>query len=671
MLLPSDAMIDASFHPRQAHRRISTHAPRYWGGTLAIVLALTACGGGSGNNFGPGAGGNDGSTGTGTVSSSTAGTLVIALSSTTVSGSTPGTVTAQVKRSDGSPVSGVIVSFATTGGKGTVTPDAVITDSTGTAAAVLTPVNGAIGAGLVTAVTTLPGAAAALTTQTAFTVTSIAVTLSSLGATPVAVDAYGSSVLAATVAGASVAAPVTVNFSSTCASAGKATLSPSQVSVTGTNASVTYQDKGCGGADRVTANIVGTSQQQSVDLSVLPPTAQSIEYVSSQPAQICLKGSGCPISSNVTFRLRDQLGNPVTGRDVAFALDIPNVANLSLTSAKTDADGLAVVAVTAKTTPAPVRVRATAALTGQPTLTTVSNQLVINAGLPTNRTISFAVEKLNPDGSFDGTTSTIRLQLNDRFGNPVPDGTSVSLVTEGASVIPASCLTADGVCRTNFVTSNFRPDDGRVTVVAFAQGEEAFDDLDGDNLYTAGEVFDDVGQVFVDKNESDALDPGEYLIGNASNNTWDGNTFIFASRLFTMSRSDVAPRIFDANPNGTCSNAPLTTSLVFQPSAANCRLTRAICIRDGNTNADAKGGNPIPAASTLTLTTTAVGATVSVDRSPVQSTNGPTLHVLTVERASCATALTAAGALDLSIKMPDPVDGTGATYKFAIGQVIP
>ncbi|PXW97126.1 Ig-like protein group 1 [Sphaerotilus hippei] len=647
---------------------------------LCAVAAATlvACGGGGGAS-GSSVFDGTGSTGTSTttsetVSSSTAGTVVLSLSSSTVSASTPGTVSALVKKSDGTPMSGVIVRFAVTAGKATVSPDSVLTDTNGVAAASITPVSGTLGADYVTAAAEL-SSTSTLSTRAAFTVSAVDVALANMTASPAPIDAYGASAIGVDVTGASATSPVTVNFSSTCASSGKAVLSPTTVTVTGTTASITYQDKGCAGTDRISASIVGTSQQRQVDLVVAAPVALALEYVSSSPEKICLAGSGCDESAVVKFRLRDQYANPVAGSTVNFSLDIAGVATLYPLSqqTQTDTSGIAQVSVKSGSIPTPVRVRAEYTTPAGTKLSTVSNVLAINAGLPTQRAVSFSAATYNVDGwSVDGTESAIRVQLNDRFGNPVPDGTSVSFVAEGASVIPARCTTVSGVCSVKFVTSNYRPPNGRVTVVAFAQGEESFVDSSGDNLYTAGESFDDLGEVFVDKDENSSLDTatGEYLAGSAKNGVWDGNSYVRVSRVFTLSNSAAEPRLFAFDSVLGCdakSTAALTTlsALSLRPSLASCRVSQLICIRDANIAADALGGNPIPAGATLTATTKAKGAAVSVDFTPIPSTvTGATAHRVTAELSDCSKALEASGPLDLEIKMP-----AGQTYTFDIGMV--
>lgn len=645
-------------------------------GAVWLAAVLSACGGGgsdSGSNVFGGdtstTGGTTAVSGTNTVATSTAATVVVSVSSNTISASTPGTVTALLKDSSGQGIPNTIVSFSVSSGSATVTPTRVLTDAVGQASASVLPVAGSLGADYVNASADVPGAST-LSARAAFTVSSVSTTLGAMAASPASLSAYGASVIGVTVTGASSTAPVTVTFSSTCAASGKAVLSPTALTVTGGSASVTYQDKGCSATDRISAVINGTAQQAQTDLAVQAPAAQSLEFVSAQPSTICLSGSGCPASSVVSFLLKDQFGNPVAGQDVAFALDINGVANLSLSSAKTDATGVARVSVGAKTLPTPVRVSATAG-----SLATVSNVLSINAGLPTQRAMSFSAQTYNVDGwSTDGTESLLRLQLNDRFGNAVPDGTAVSLVAEGASVIPASCLTVSGVCTTKFISSNFRPPNGRVTVTAFAQGEESFDDANGDNLHTPGENWDDLGRVFIDKNENSLMDSaGEYLVGSDPDGIWSANTYVRADRIFILSNSAAAPRLFDVQ-GGTCStrtNPPSVTlaalpslDFVMTPGGA-CRVQKLFCMRDANDVADPDGGNPVPAGATLSAVTKAKGASVQVDNSPISSTlTGPTRHIVTVDLDDCSKGLDASGSIDLTVTMP-----AGQKYTREIGTI--
>lgn len=647
---------------------------------LAAASILAGCGGGGSDagcsNFASSCSSTDSSTGTGSGSTTTttaSASIVVAMSSDSISASTPGTVTAQAKNADGTAAAGVLVTFSVANGAATVDVARVKTDASGQATTTLQPVSGQVGADVVTASFTPSGSSTALTAQKVFTVSATNVSLTAAAASPASISSYGASVVTVTVSGASSASPVTVNFSSTCATAGKAVLSPASITVTGSSASTTYQDKGCAATDRISASLSGTSQQKQVDLVVAAPIAQSLEFVSASPDKICLAGSGCAISSQVSFKLKDPSGGVIANRMVAFSLDIPNVAILGATSLPTDANGVVTVSVAAKSTPTPVRVRAKvlnadgsdAVLpTGSP-LMTLSNVLAINAGLPTQNAFSFAASAYNPDGwSRDGTESDIRVQLNDRFANPVPDGTVISFVAEGASVIPAKCSTVNGVCTTKFVTSNYRPADGRVTVLAYAQGEESFVDADGDQKYTAGENFVDLGPVFVDSNENSVMDSasGEYIAGSAANGSWDGNTYVRLSRLFVLSDASRPPRL----QADSCSGSAIGSSsrLVFSPTTSSCRITQMICVRDANTAADALGGNRIPVGATLAVSTKAKGASIKIDNSPITSGTAPTTHLLTAELDDCTKALEAPGAIDLTIKMPN-----GQSYTYDLGGI--
>ena len=642
-----------------------------WMLVTGAAAALVACGGGGGDSgttpFGSGSGTGTGTstTGTGTtgVAANTAGSVVLNLSSSVISASAPGTVTALVKDATGAAVPNAIVTFSLSSAIATISPSSVLTDASGQASTVISPASSSsLGAAYVSA--SADTSSGTLTTKIAFSVSAVNVTLNALTASSAPVSAYGSTALNFDVTGASASSPVSVTFNSTCAAAGKAIISPTSISVTSSSGSVTYQDKGCNASDRISATIVGTSQQKTLDLLVQAPATQSIQFVSATPDTICLAGSGCPASSVVSFKVTDQFGNPVAGQAVDFSLDISGVANLSFASANTNASGQVDVSVLSKTIPTPIRVKAAVRGTS---LSTVSNLLAINAGLPTEKSVSFSATAYNVDGmDRDGQTSSIRVQLNDRFGNPVPDGTAVSFVAEGAAVIPARCTTSSAVCNVTFVSSNFRPTDGRVTVVAYAQGEETFADVDGDNLYTSGEAFEDLGQVFIDKNENGTLDAGEYVAGSAVNGTWDGNTYVRATRVFVLSSSSRSPRLFDVDGSGNCSSTPLASFDLALTAGGVCTAQKTFCLRDGNSAADALGGNPVPVGTALSATTKAKDATIQISNNAIGgNTNAPTIHTLTAQLADCSKGDTP-GQIDLSITMPN----SGPIYPFiGIGNI--
>lgn len=91
------------------------------------------------------------------------------------------------------------------------------------------------------------------------------------------------------------------------------------------------------------------------------------------------------------------------------------------------------------------------------------------------------------------------VSLADHFNNPVPDGTAVSFTAEGG-VVGASCLTEAGQCSVKFCAASPRPVDGRITILAYALGEETFQDdpsiANTVNRYDPGEQYQDLCEPF-------------------------------------------------------------------------------------------------------------------------------------------------------------------------------
>ena len=423
----------------------------------------------------------------------------------------PATVTATVTDGTGAAVVGGLVTFATTTPAiGTVTPTTALTDATGQAVTTLDGV--AAGADNVTATVDIGGNA--VTGTATYSVGAAVVTMSALtfgvnplsanGSTSVSVDVFSGGVL--------VTNPVAVTFSSTCSVAGTATLS-SPVTTVGGTATATYTDVGCGGVDVITASVAGVSV--TGNLTITPPATGSILFVSAVPAQIALKGTGglgLQETSVVTFKVLDSGANVLAGKLVNFALSTTvGGITLSQTSGTTDALGQVAVSVSSGTVSTPVRVIATTlgGPAGLTTLQTQSDVLTITTGIPDQDSASLSATTLNIEGwNVDGTPTVLTMRLADHFNNPVPDGTAVNFTTEGGQIV-GTCSTTGGACPATLTSSNPRPVDGRITVLAYAVGEESFTDLNGnglaDSLTEMASVSDpntDLGEAFVDYDES-------------------------------------------------------------------------------------------------------------------------------------------------------------------------
>lgn len=477
---------------------------------LVVSLSLAACGGGGGSAGDPVLGGGSPPSGGGGGGSSTPiASMTVTLSSTTVTVASPATVTVKVVNRAGTALPGQVVEFSSTLGLGKFSAPSALTDANGVATVQVSPAtSSATGADTVTARTTVSGTE--ITAGTGFQLTATNVTLTSftsdLGTSPL--SAYGQTGLTVVLGNATAGNPVNVVLTSSCVTQGKATLTPAAVTTSTGRAVFTYRDNGCGalaGTDAIQASVTGTSLTASLSLSLTQPTVSSIAFVSSTPDTIYLKGSGYVENANVKFRVVDANGNGVPQQQVSFepttlAGGLLVDGSSAPASKVTDSNGEVIVRINSGTVPTPVRVRAT--LVGS-NISTVSSNLSIAVGLPSQLNYSLSQGTINIEGyDYDGTANTYTIIASDRLGNPVPEGTSMNFVAEGGQIQAVRQSTvANGLSTTtaNFLSSEPRPLDGRVTIVSYALGEESFLDANGNNVYDAGEDYQDLGDIFVDR----------------------------------------------------------------------------------------------------------------------------------------------------------------------------
>jgi hypothetical protein len=317
----------------------------------------------------------------------------------------------------------------------------------------------------------------------------------------------------------------TIGFNSPCIAAARAEIrvngvAASSVTTSTGAATATYVAKGCAGADTVTASSTVGAQSLSAagTVTVAAATVGSISYVSATPTNIALRGTGDasrPESSTVVFQVLDQANGPVANAVVNFALNT-SVGGIALTSASatSDSQGKVQTVVNAGTVATSVKVTATVATTS---ISTQSSQLTVTTGIPTAASFSVAVGCFNIEGwDHDGVITPVTARLGDRFQNPVPDGTAVTFTAEGGNIL-SQCTTTTtpsegGVCSVNFRSSNPRPSNGRVTLLAKAIGEESFTDANGNGSFDNGEAFADQAEPYRDDNENGVYDSGEDFI---------------------------------------------------------------------------------------------------------------------------------------------------------------
>ena len=345
--------------------------------------------------------------------------------------------------------------------------------------------------------------------------------------------------------------PVTVSFSATCGqvlpatastdSAGKVLVTYSATDATGTLPSTL----GCSGKTvQITASSSGaTAVSQNIAVAAAPAT--SISFVSAAPNRIYLANAcgvnpSCLTQSILTFQLLNQSGEGIAGQSVRLTLKSLNggtpkasfdtVGSVAPVTLTTDSTGKVSQPVYSGAVPTNVIVNAS--LVATPTIQTDSSILAIASGRPVQARLSLALEKLSIEGlNVDGTTATVTLNLADRQGNPVPDGTVVNFVTEGGVMIPPTCTTGavpgDSTCAVTIRSGNPRPANGLVTILAYVAGEEDFVDSGngvpgtaGNNIYDCGEPFTDLGIAYRDdamtSSVLNAYAAGEFTVPRAA-----------------------------------------------------------------------------------------------------------------------------------------------------------
>jgi hypothetical protein len=521
---------------------------------LLVALALAACGGG---------GGNAGSTPTGGSPSSptpgTGGTVTVAAPAMTLSFvNAAGTEITDHLLSQTQAQFLKIVLNKSTGAFAPFTRVSVTLDS---AKAVLVPTNGAqltdasgivlmriapadvnsSGPLLVTAAATVDAIALSKTYE--LQITPGTVGLSVVSASPASVQ-KGQSInvsVGVTVNGvAATSNSVAVNFASLC---GVASPVSALVDSLG-QASAVIQTSSTGNCS-VSASASGVTQ--STSYTVNSPPVTGIQFVSATPNLIYQTGSAGVNTSIVTFKVIDSLGAGVQGVNVNASLtNTDGGLNFcgSPSSGASAADGSISFSVCAGTLPATVQIRA-ALDAPNSAIFTASNLLTVQTGLPTQRFFDISATQLNFyaggyfTSRFNGNNVSISVFAADRQGNPVPDGTKIIFVSEGGQINSAgqsSCLIASGRCSVTLIGQDYRPmgstatsgdpRPGRVTVLAYTDGEEYFidkPDVSGNynNRRDAGELFESLGALYLDKDESRIFAPAYTNLVTATN---DGET---------------------------------------------------------------------------------------------------------------------------------------------------
>lgn len=456
--------------------------------------------------------------------------------------------------------------------------------------------------------------------------------------------------------------PAEVQFTSTCANTGKASIVTSGPSVIGNGkntASATYTDMGCVGTDTLTTTLsIGSrTVKKSISLPIQSASATAIQFISATPNNISLKGIGGAEQSTVMFKVTDSIGNGIPGINVNFLLNT-NVGaiGISSTTATSDSNGLVSVVVNAGSVSTVVRV--TAQLASNTAIQSQSNQLTISTGLPHQNGFSLSTSCPNPEFyNRDGENITLAVHASDRFGNPVPDNTAVSFYTEkGVGTITPSCSTVNGTCSVTLISSGDRNaltaeassgQNGRGMILAAAVGEESFDDVNGDGLFSTGDILStDLPEAYLDANENGIYDAGERYIDFNTNGSYSSNDGKFngkgcnasnlCSNQSTINVSDREVIIWSGsqlnsniatiwkNSNGTLASS---VSIPNAPGPVTCTAGQTQTIIFAPTD---KNGNVLPADTTIVFETTN-GTITSGSSWIVPCTLSPVTYAITIE----------------------------------------
>ncbi|MCK8107548.1 hypothetical protein MTF64_11730 [Pseudoalteromonas sp. 2CM41L] len=418
--------------------------------------------------------------------------------------------------------------------------------------------------------------------------------------------------------------PLDVEFTSGCVESDLAVMDDTATSISGI-ATATYRSNGCNTSqgDTVTATVLtgGTPKVVTVNVPVSAAAVSSIEFVEASENVLALKGTGGVSRkeiSQLTFKLTDEIGNTAKQKRLDFRLsstnggislsEVTDSTGYSHASVSTDSEGLARIQVNSGFVPQAVRVQAcyipdelipadqndnvtcwkelydecllddaerdanVSCPTGELSLVSLDEQVItvsdlvsISSGLPDGNSFTAAPTNFNIEAlNYTGDIEDVNVYLADHFNNPVPDGTSVYLTTEGGAIgtidgaefnAQLECNTVDGQCvaqwrsqnpkpftdakwgntinsinpKTNEINcdlyfgsaapcmagilnaafnENGVPLGGRATVLVTAKGQESFIDINGNGRFDTNEYYSgyDLTEAFIDHNENGVYD---------------------------------------------------------------------------------------------------------------------------------------------------------------------
>ena len=325
-----------------------------------------------------------------------------------------------------------------------------------------------------------------------------------------------------------------VEFTSDCVANGLSSFSSSSETTVAGLAESVYTAEGCSGSDEVTvrAQVDGATVQAALALSIEADQVLAVQFESVSKDQISLAGIGGEETAIATFKLLGQQSAPIIGEDVRFTLSTDaggiTIADGSLSGADalvkaTDREGKVSVVVQSGTVATSVDVIATHVATG---IQGRSEGIIISTGVPVQSRFSISASEFNPAeaATVDGIEVQFSVIASDQFGNDAPDGTRISFVAPESGNIDDSCTLVSGRCTVTWISSNPRPQDSRISILAHTSGAEDFVDVNGNNVYEGVDVFPegfDLPEAYADINGNGTYDLGEYFVDANENGVRD------------------------------------------------------------------------------------------------------------------------------------------------------
>lgn len=378
-----------------------------------------------------------------------------------------------------------------------------------------------------------------------------------------------------------------------------------------------------GGSSGVTSSGGDSSTADAGDDAEVQGDPANVEWTSTLCGTVScgimgIRKSGFQELADVSFTVKDSDGDPVANASVVFELESPPtgteflVGGTSGTAAtvtiKTDAKGIATARVQSGITLGVFTVKATVG----PTLLARSPAIGVRGVTPANRGFSLQCGLRNMAAFADpappkALKTNCTATLIDRFNNPVGKPTTINFKVEAGAIAssvqstpfsPTGTNAEEGKATVEFNTvGTFPPNnvaplltpgtmstgvessdgvtgiagvnqrDGLVTVLAYAAGEEAFDDNNSNGQWDTGENFIDQGEPFVDSNDNNQWDPGEFYADVAPSNgqydppngVWDKATTVWTTAYILY--SGWLSRVYIDRPSVSVATAPTTETV--------------------------------------------------------------------------------------------------------------